>query len=142
MHSFDVLLVRTVSRRSMLCPSTCVPSTVFRSAPRLYASDSGVCPVCSSVFSTRLRLIGHLSEKRERHGRAPCFPQVVPSMMLEDSEVRRLDELDKVARREARRRGRTQPLSQGPALRKRHMPQEPEAQPKRRRLREKTIVPL
>ena len=71
----------------------------------------------ASVFSTRLRLIAHLTESRVRFGRQPCqkflnrFPRLPPE------EVSRLDEMDRTARADARRKGKTQPLSSGPLKR-------------------------
>ena len=81
--------------------------------PKWFDSESAACPICGSGFSTRLRLVAHLSEKRTRHGRAPCFTQVEPHMRITPEECARLDEIDREARRAAKKKGHTQPLTAG-----------------------------
>ena len=87
------------------------------SKPKYYAPASGMCPVCRCTFSTRLRLVAHLTDQRLRYGRTPCFQRVQPSMRITAAECKRLDELDRRSRAEARKAGKTQPKSAGPCKR-------------------------
>ena len=86
-----------------------------RSSVKHWANSTGKCVVCGSVFSTRLRLVAHLTESRTRYGKRPCreFLHLFPP--LSGEAVRELDLLDSKARRDARHRGHTQPLSSAPA---------------------------
>ena len=113
------------------------------------------CPVCKTTFSTRIRCIAHLSERRIRRGRIPCrsrLPDLPPTeqQLLDTAE---LDALDLEERRAARKRGHITPLSRGLPKRARvdHCPPVPDLgaltiaaavvcsapQAKRRRLRGK-----
>ena len=103
---------------------------------RRWAADSGICVVCQTTFSTRLRLIGHLTESRIRAGRQPCRQELHLYPQLPDEEIARLDAIDREARLKARRQGHTQPLSQAQCVRKRPPAEAPlrAPSPKRRRL--------
>ena len=85
----------------------------LRCVPKAYAPGSGQCMLCLKVFSTRLRLIAHLTETRQRGPIAPCGLRLGCVAPLPAREVARLDELDREARRAARRKGLTQPRSRG-----------------------------
>ena len=52
------------------------------SASKWFASEHGMCPVCGVGFSSGLRLIAHLTEKRVRCGRRPCFDFLTRAMRL------------------------------------------------------------
>ena len=118
------------------CPPRCMPNTAvisallpsapaelwlathkrtahkLRSQLRLYLDGSGVCPVCSVQFSSLLRLLAHVSERRSR-GKSSCtcrsalepgkFPQVPCEV------VASLDAADRARRGKARREGRCVP---------------------------------
>ena len=80
---------------------------------RLYADSSATCMCCHTVFSTRLRLIAHLSDAR----RPSCTEWVAKhGAPLERSVVEGLDAADRDARRVARAAGLTQPRSTKPAV--------------------------
>ena len=110
----------------------------IRAAPRLWAGESAECPVCHTRFSTRTRLIAHLSETRVRYGRHPCRSKLDLFPQIPEAECRRLDELDRLARGAAQRAGHSHPLSTG-RPRKASPPPMPAA--KRRRLLFKQPVP-
>ena len=88
-----------------------------RSKVKSWCGDDNRCCVCGLTFSTRLRLIAHLTDSRIRFGRQPCqrflnrFPQIPPEVCA------RLDQLDKQARLKAHRKGTTQPRSTAPPKR-------------------------
>ena len=90
-----------------------------RSSRKAYAGEDGKCQICSVVFSTRLRLIAHLTDTRRRGQRSPCGLQLHLCDPLSPAEVERLDLLDTESRRKARRAGLTQPRSQGMVINKR-----------------------
>ena len=92
------------------------------STVKAWAGATGVCCVCGTQLSTRLRLIAHLSDRRIRGNRQPCCSLLHRFPQVEAAEQHRLDELDKLARSAARRRGNTQPLSAAPAKRPRPQP--------------------
>jgi len=81
---------------------------VFSSVKRFIGEDAK-CPVCESVFPSRLRAIAHLSDKR----RQKCSARLGEFAPLCDSEVERLDEIDRGRRRQAYRDGLTQPKAAG-----------------------------
>ena len=85
--------------------------------------DSGICPVCTSHFHNRVRLLAHLSEtrKRSKSNRATCrelllrgsFPKV-------SAEIRTASEMkDREMRRAAQRTGRSHVIADLPAKRRR-----------------------
>ena len=84
-----------------------------RTLAKHWAPGSGTCCVCGVKFSTRHRLIAHLSDGRSRWGKPPCRASLGRFKPIVGGEVTRLDELDRQARRKARRTGRTQPQSAG-----------------------------
>ena len=73
---------------------------------------SSVCPACGTYFSTRVRCLGHISDNRRpkcadwllKHGTA-----VPPATLV------RLDETDRVHRREAQQQGLSGPRATAPA---------------------------
>ena len=73
-----------------------------RSALRYFAGADATCGACKVCFGTRLRLLKHLSDKRRPRCREVVVSSIVP---LSDDEVLRLDELDRVARQDARNDG-------------------------------------
>ena len=88
-------------------------SALTPDVPKAYAPESGTCPVCKVTFSTRLRLIAHLTDRRVRGKRVPCMNRVVPEMRLPAATLEALDAQDRLARRAAQQSGLTQPRSQG-----------------------------
>ena len=79
-----------------------------------------VCPVCCIRFSTRTRLLAHLSETRSRGKRSATCGSVVRAGLVRkvsDEIFSRATECDRVARSKARKRGCTQPLAAWPAKR-------------------------
>ena len=83
-----------------------------RSCLKSFVDDSHTCPVCHTKFSSRLRVIAHLSEKRKR-GRASttCGSKLLTSNCerLPDSVVSSLNARDASEVRAAKRKGRVQP---------------------------------
>ena len=77
-----------------------------RTELRFFVDGSGVCPVCKTQLFTRLRVITHLSDKRYVKA---CRDAVASGQIprLPEEEVLRLDDLDKLARRQAFRAGHT-----------------------------------
>ena len=82
-----------------------------------YAGADATCPVCCTVFGSRLRLLSHLCDSR----RAACWEAMRASPAryppLPQKKVAELDELDKVQRRDAQRQGLSHAPAQGPARR-------------------------
>ena len=74
---------------------------------------NGTCCVCGVKFSTKLRLIAHLSDRRQEEGKPPCRASLGRYDAIDSCEVVRMDELDRQARRKARRVGQSQPRSAG-----------------------------
>jgi hypothetical protein len=88
-----------------------------RSPMRCFAPSTGICPSCGTKFWHRLRLLSHLCDSRRPRCRDRCLDPTSAIVALELAEVVRLDEADKVARREAARHGHTHVLAVGAALR-------------------------
>ena len=86
-----------------------------RSDVKMWAGADCRCIVCGSTFSTRLRLIAHLTENRVRRGRPPCRASLQCIPPLAPDVVCALDLLDTKHRRDARHNGHTQPLTTAPA---------------------------
>ena len=80
---------------------------------RKYIGADFACPVCNTIFSTRLRAIAHLSDGR----RTECSSQLAGLPELAPSEVVRLDAIDSELRREAFRDGHSRPLATSQARR-------------------------
>jgi hypothetical protein len=80
---------------------------------RRFANGDGVCQCCASVFSTRLRLIAHLSDARRPACRDWILLNGTP---LDEVRVSDLDASDRKSRSEARKLGLTQPKSAQPAV--------------------------
>ena len=105
-----------------------------------YVGSDAKCPVCAVAFSTRLRCIAHLSEKRCRgRVRETCHQRLLQGnyQRLNVDHAAQLDDLDRTARREAARIGRSTPLATFATTRSRvrARPDEVGAKPiKRRRL--------
>ena len=88
-----------------------------------YLDDSGICPVCSSHFHNRVRLLAHVSEtrKRSKTSHATCrelllrgaFPKI--SVELRTAAGMK----DREMRRAAQRAGRSHVLADLPAKRRR-----------------------
>ena len=83
-----------------------------RSSVKKYADADGVCICCGTVFSSRLRLVAHLTDRR----RPKCWEYVqLHGKPLSDYRCEELDAADRAAQTEARRQGHTQPMSSAPA---------------------------
>ena len=81
---------------------------------------SSCCPVCCMQFSSRTRLIAHLSEIRSRGKRIITCGGVVRAGSVREvpqEAFQKASRDDREARRKARKRGCTQPLSVWPAKR-------------------------
>ena len=80
-----------------------------------YVGMSRRCCVCVTLFSTRTRLIAHLSDKRLRGSRVyNCRHVVLSSGFIEpvkEDEYQDAHMLDRENRKTARKRGHSQPLS-------------------------------
>eukprot|EP00973_Karenia_brevis_P073785 10255529-Karenia_brevis.AAC.1 len=85
----------------------------LRSSVKCYADADGRCKACRTTFSSRLRLIAHLSDKRRTACLRFCTAHVQP---LSTAESDRLDMQDREERKAARRAGHTQPLSKARAI--------------------------
>ena len=93
-----------------------------RNMLRFYLDGSGICPVCRTQFESRLRVLAHVSETRCRGKSRITCRSVLESgkaRLIEASEVARLDELDRIQRRTARRAGRSHAKVCVPAKRSR-----------------------
>ena len=87
----------------------------IRAPQRFYADSDGMCCVCLINFQSRLRLIAHLSDTR----RDKCWQRICSSRdfpKLPDHKVDELDEIDRVARRNAQRQGRSHVKAVGSAI--------------------------
>jgi hypothetical protein len=88
----------------------------FRCSARFFASSSGICMCCKSMFVTRLRLLRHLTDRRRQ-----CLAKLVAknAPKLSERVVKELDLIDRESRREAQRLGRAHPRAVGSARNKR-----------------------
>ena len=79
---------------------------------RCYVNADGKCPVCATVFNSRIRCIAHLSDRR----RTKCSDIISEGQIrkLADATVARLDLLDRESRRLAQRAGHSHDCS-GPS---------------------------
>ena len=86
----------------------------MKSPMRFGADATGVCPVCLTSFSSRIRLLYHLTDgRRTKCGdaiEAGTYPE------LSQSRVDELDESDRLETRGVYREGRTQVKSKGQAF--------------------------
>ena len=85
-----------------------------RCQAKSFISADAKCPVCHVSFSSRLRAIAHLSERRKR-GKASqtCYDVMLGGSLipLPTTEVSCLDESDRIARTSAKRLGRSHPIA-------------------------------
>jgi hypothetical protein len=97
-----------------------------RNVLKNYIGHDFACPVCKTIFSTRLRAIAHVTEKRRRGKRITCHDQLLSGRWTPCtvSVIDELDRADTVLRRQAQREGLTQPRSQGVAKRRKVLPPE------------------
>ena len=85
---------------------------------RYFCSASGKCQVCATSVSSRWRLVRHLSDYRRPACRDALLRSPGSFSCLSDATVRKLDDQDRLLRREARRNGHSQILlSSGPTTR-------------------------
>ena len=85
-----------------------------------YIGTPAVCPFCCIQFSSRTRLIAHLSERRVFVKRCVTCGHVVRAGLVAPVPVEEFDKAcaaDRTARSLARKRGNTQPISDWPAKR-------------------------
>lgn len=82
---------------------------------RFYVDADGKCPVCKTVFNSRIRCLAHLSDRR----RTACADQIRAGTFrkIPEATVLQLDLADREARREAQRSGHSHTLAQKPATR-------------------------
>ena len=88
----------------------------IRCLQRLYIDENGQCPVCGTLFHTRLRCLAHLCDKR----RTKCWDQLRGNTdsfaSLPVDRVIALDAADRTAKREPLKAGHTHVLAQGSAV--------------------------
>ena len=87
-----------------------------RNELRCFVDDSGICPACKNVYYTRYRVLTHLQNPKKPE----CKHFVLHSgtvSALPNETVQKLDEMDKIAIREARKQGHTHPKVTKPARR-------------------------
>ena len=85
-----------------------------RSEYRRYVPSS-VCPACGTFFSTRVRCLVHIGD----HRRPTCAAWLLKhGTLLPPATLDRLDEVDRVQRRDAQRQGLSGPRATLPARRK------------------------
>jgi len=82
---------------------------------RHYVNEDGRCPICKTIYNTRIRCLAHITDRRRP--RCAQAIDVGGATKLAESTVLRLDEADRAQRREAQRQGSTHPVAQGPAIR-------------------------
>ena len=84
----------------------------MKTRARFYAESDGVRQCCKTRFVTRLRAVRHLTDRR-----STCLAKLVASAfpVLTDERVAELDDVDRIARRQAQIAGRAQPAAVGPA---------------------------
>lgn len=84
-----------------------------RCPARKFVGEDATCPICKTLFVQRIRAIAHLSDSR----RTKCMDAIRQQglLPLSDSVVARLDEQDKLARRDAQRCGSSHVLATGQA---------------------------
>ena len=88
----------------------------MRNNIRCYIDDSGVCPCCKNIYHTRYRVLTHLQNPQKPE----CKDYVSNSghvRILPNETIQQLDEMDKIAIREARKQGLTHPKVKMPARR-------------------------
>ena len=88
----------------------------MRSNIRCYIDDSGVCPCCKNTYHTRYRVLTHLQNPKKPE----CKDYILNSgrvSMLPSEFVQKLDVMDNIAIREARKQGFTHPKIKKPARR-------------------------
>ena len=91
-----------------------------RSELRTYLDGTGKCPVCCAQFSSRIRCLAHVSEKRCRgRSQVSCRSRLQTGSYpaLPADIVASLDAADALLRRGARKQGRSAPLVIAPARR-------------------------
>ena len=83
----------------------------------VHSNGTAPCPVCSTVFTTRLALLRHLSAAR----RPSCWSKIIAHPdhypCMTEARTRELDELDRAARKEGRRAGHSHALVPGGCVR-------------------------
>jgi len=85
----------------------------LRCPMRLYANSDTKCQSCETVYSSRLRLLAHLTDSRGPGCRDWCLQH---GTKITIERMRSLDEFDAQARRKTHKAGLTQPRSRGPAI--------------------------
>ena len=83
---------------------------------RKFAPLNGICPVCSACFFTRIRLHGHLSDRR-RPACADLIRSNPCNFLLDDQTIQAGDEQDRLNRKDARTHGLSRPSAVGIVLR-------------------------
>ena len=74
-----------------------------------------MCPACGTFFSSRVRCLVHIGD----HRRPKCAEWLLKhGTLLPPATLDRLDEVDRVQRREAQRQGLSGPRATMPARRK------------------------
>ena len=77
---------------------------------RCFIIDSA-CPVCKTEFVARLRVQAHLSDPRRDRCRSAIIADMDAFQRLNKEELSRLDELDREARKAARKEGHTHAIA-------------------------------
>ena len=84
--------------------------------------DSGICPVCRLRFSSRTRLLAHVNDLRKRGAKKYVCGDLLRANLVAPVAQDTFHiclERDRLSRMQARKRGRTQPLSLAPPKRRR-----------------------
>ena len=101
--------------------SHCRAKHKSRTGLSCYVGLSKRCPVCMVSFSSRTRLLAHVSDSRNRGMRALTCHDVLRAGLcapVPEAEHSEACQADRALRRTARRSGHTQPLSEAPAKRR------------------------
>jgi hypothetical protein len=78
-----------------------------------FVDATGTCPICKTVYNSRIRCLAHISDKR----RPKCADELRKGRVhkLSEATVQKLDAADREQRRLAQRQGRSHPIAQLPA---------------------------
>ena len=74
-----------------------------------FLNADGVCPACQTYFHSRLRVIAHVNDRRNKL----CKPQLLSGEFVQISAevASELDGGERIARKEARRLGHSHPVA-------------------------------
>ena len=95
------------SHKALLCH--CRKLHGYRDPVRLFLHGDGVCPVSRSPFHSRLRAIAHVNDRRNK----VCKPSLLSGefAQIPAELTSKLDECERICRKEARRDGHSHPIA-------------------------------